>query len=151
MGKSTRKTQAKGGEVRERVLEDHDVLRGLLDGIEALSEHFEAGDADVAEKLRAQGIEFYERFAEHLRLEDRILAPAVAAREKPGEHKLEALVHEHQEQRELLEYLLGRLQKQPLPTVLMAQELRSFAEYVRRDMMHEEKTLLDEAILGRES
>ena len=34
------------------------------------------------------------------------------------------------------------------PTTLIASELRSFSEYLRRDMLHEEETILGEGLLA---
>ena len=42
---------------------------------------------------------------------------------------------------------LGRIQQFSRPTILIAREVRSFVSYVRGDMEHEEKTMLDEAVL----
>ena len=43
---------------------------------------------------------------------------------------------------------MGRLRKNPLPTLLVAQEVRNFIEYVRLDMEHEESTLLADTTLS---
>ncbi len=138
---------APAAEVRDHVLAQHAELRKRLDEICALANRFESGDASVGANLRQRGLALYERFAEHLDFEEAQLEPLLRAREV-GRRHADHLLREHQEQRELLQYLLGRLSRQPLPTLLVARELRNFAEYVRLDMAHEEKTLLDEALLG---
>ena len=133
-------------QVRSRVLDDHARLRWRLDEIESLAQRFEAGDAEGDPTLRKRGLALYESFAEHLDLEDRLLAPALRAAGAP--ERALRLAHEHREQRELLGYLLGRLKKQGQPTTLVARELRNFVEYVRFDMTHEEETMLTAAVLS---
>ncbi len=128
-------------EVRSRVMDDHAELRRLLDEVEVMAIRFEQGHAEVAGSLREKGKHLYERLAQHLDLEDRILAPALRA-VNPSGRQADRLAHEHREQRELLAYLLGRLEKTSMPTTLVARELRNFVGYVRFDMVHEENVLL---------
>jgi hypothetical protein len=42
---------------------------------------------------------------------------------------------------------VGRLERQPQPTLNVAREDRHFSEYLRLDMAHEETTLLSAAAL----
>jgi hemerythrin-like domain-containing protein len=129
-------------EVRERILQEHAELRGMLDEVHSLAERFEGGDAQVSQTLRERGLRLYERFAAHLDLEDRLLAPALRKAGGPGPERAERLAREHREQRELLDYLMERLLKHPAPTLLVARELHHFVSYVRLDMDYEEETLL---------
>jgi hemerythrin-like domain-containing protein len=137
--------------VRRTVLEEHEELRRLLDEIEPLVARFEKGDEAAGSPLRERALGLYDRFSAHLELEDRILAPALREAGRQGERHAEHLAHEHREQRELLRYLLGRLTAQPRPTLLVARELSSFAEYLRLDMRHEEETLLADEGLGSDA
>lgn len=134
-------------EIRRKVLDDHTELRGMLDQIRPLVDRFEKGDTDVGSELRERALALYARFESHLELEDRFLAPALRAGGPAGNRHADHLAHEHQEQRELLSYLLGRLEQYTRPTLLVARELRNFSEYLRLDMQHEEETLLDDAAL----
>lgn len=121
----------------------------MLRDVEEMVDRFQEGDAGGARSLRERGLGLYERLAAHLELEDSVLAPALRASGAAGERAAERLAHEHREQRELLKYLLERLREQTRPTVLVARELRSFIDYVRMDMEHEESTLLSEELLGQ--
>jgi hemerythrin-like domain-containing protein len=129
-------------EIRERVCADHSTLRVMLDEIEQLSQRFERGDDGVGDSLREHGVALYQCFAAHLAMEDAILVPALRDSGVEGERAATRLGHEHHEQRELIGYLLGRLDKQRAPTLLVARELRNFAEYLRLDMEHEETNVL---------
>ncbi len=59
----------------------------------------------------------------------------------------EELRNEHQEQREVLTYLLERLLDANQPQILMVNDLLNFAAWLRDDMRHEEETLLHEDLL----
>lgn len=137
-------------EARTRVLSEHARLRELLDELVAGIERFEAGAREVGAELRSLGIAFFEVFAAHITLEDAALVPALREGGEAGKHRAEQLVHEHQEQRELLQYLLARLERDDRPSMVIARELRSFVEYVRQDMKHEEETILREDLLPAE-
>jgi len=134
-------------DARTRVLAEHARLRQLLDELVAQIERFETGSREVGAEMRAQGIAFFEVFAAHISLEDATLVPALRELGEEGKQLAERLAHEHQEQRELLKYLLKRLENDGRPSMLIARELGSFAEYVRQDMTHEEETILREDLL----
>lgn len=136
------------GEARTRVLSEHARLRELLDDLVARIERFESGNREVGGELRSRGIAFFEVFAAHITLEDSILAPALEALGEEGKHRAERLAHEHREQRELLKYLLARLENDERPSLVIARELRSFVDYVRQDMAHEEETILQDGLLA---
>lgn len=136
-------------EICRRIREEHALLREQIAEIHALSEAFVADAAEVGKKLRERGLALLERLEQHLELEDTILAPALRAGDvASGTHRAERLAHEHHEQRELLRYLIGRLGMDSRPTVLVARELRSFAQLLREDMNHEEENLLREELLA---
>jgi hemerythrin-like domain-containing protein len=131
-------------ETRSRILEDHVRLRGMLDTLERTIERFETGGREVGQELRAQGVELFEVFSAHIQLEDAVLAPALCELGESGKTRAERLTHEHQEQRELIEFLLSRPSDDHRPSLVVARELQAFAQYVRQDMAHEEETLLGE-------
>ena len=133
-------------QVRDRVLAEHTRLRELLDELVAQIERFESGSPEVGAELRSMGMAFFEVFAAHIGLEDSVLVPVLRELED-GERRAERLAREHLEQRELREYLMGRLRNHDRPSTLIARELRSFVEYVRQDMQHEEETILREDLL----
>src|SRR5512147_522438 len=126
------------GEIRRRIVEEHARLRKMLDELAPLAERFEGGDGAVGAPLRDAALALYDRFAAHLAHEENSLEPALRARGAQGQRLADRLRHEHEEQRELLQYLLGRLRNHENPTVLVAREVRHFVEYVRLDMAYEE-------------
>jgi hemerythrin-like domain-containing protein len=128
--------------VRERILHDHSRLREMLDVIESSAERFEKGGREAGRELRETGIELCELFASHLSFEDAQLVPLLRALPGRGAELAERLLREHWEQRELLHYLVSRLEQESLPTTLIARELSSFCGYLRQDMEHEESTAL---------
>lgn len=133
-------------EIRRRVMEEHQKLRGILDDLDGLAKRFDRQEA-VGDEIRELGAGLFEVFAAHLSLEDSLLAPALAEHAEDGSAVADRLVHEHEEQREMLRFLLRRLEEDGRPTALVANELRSFSEYLRRDMQHEEETILRPDIL----
>lgn len=137
----------KPSEVRRLVLEDHDLLRRLLDEIDTLAIQFEQGSEQVGGRLRTRGQRLYEKLGEHLELEDRLLVPALRAVGREGKERAERLSREHLEQGELLKYLMGRLGQGSMPTLLIARELRNFVALMRYEMIEEEDTMLGEDVL----
>jgi iron-sulfur cluster repair protein YtfE (RIC family) len=128
--------------VRDRILHDHGRLREQLDAIESLAERFEKLGAEVGAELSELGIALCEVFASHLSFEDAQLAPILRAIPGKGDALADRLAREHREQRELLHYLVGRLQQESRPTTLITRELTSLCEYLRQDMEHEEANLV---------
>jgi len=122
----------------------------MLDALVPLAERFEHGDARDGARLREDALALYESFAAHLLHEENTLEPALRARGAEGARYADRLAHEHREQRALLAYLVSRLEEHPTPTLLLAREVRSFAEYLHGDMAHEESTLLTAAVLPDE-
>jgi len=134
-------------EVRRRVLEDHERIRQLLDEVEGLTRRFESGEQDAGPALVEKGLLLHETFCRHLDLEDDILARALREADAWGEERAARLAREHREQRELLSYLMSRLRDESRPTVLVARELKNFAELMREDMEQEESEALSDEVL----
>jgi hemerythrin-like domain-containing protein len=128
--------------VRDRILDDHGRLRDQLGAIESLAEQFEKLGAEVGAELCELGIALCEVFASHLSFEDAQLSPLLRAIPGKGDALADRLAREHREQRELLRYLVGRLEQESRPTTLIARELTSFCDYLRQDMEHEEANLV---------
>lgn len=127
-------------EVRREILEDHRELGEVLASVEDLCARLEGGEAGALPVLRDRGRALLERFAAHLALEDRILLPALrsAARNEAADE----LMAEHREQRELLQFLLGRLDLAQRPALLLVRELQQFATFLREEMRQEDDLLL---------
>jgi hemerythrin-like domain-containing protein len=137
-------------EIRERILEDHERLRVLLDELDGLSKRFAAGE-EVGLELRDHGVGLFEVFAAHLALEDSRLVPALAGLVGGGPDLADRLAREHAEQRAMLRYLIGRLEAAQRPTSVVAHEVCRFAAEVRADMLHEERTILSAGLLTERS
>jgi hemerythrin-like domain-containing protein len=140
---ATRKAQ----QVRREILGQHAELRERLDELVSLADAFERRQREAGGRLRERGLDFYARFRAHMDHEEEALVPVLRASGEAGGRAADHLLHEHEEQRELLRYLLARLEKRPDPTLLVARELRNFVEYVRLDMAHEETDLLAPELL----
>jgi hemerythrin-like domain-containing protein len=135
-------------EVRSKVLDDHAMLRDRLDEIGELAARFEKGGVEVGVELRELGVALFESFASHLVFEDAQLVPALRAIPERGEELADRLEREHREQRELLDYLLNRLEEEKRPTTLVARELEGFSAYLRVDMSYEESMILRENLFN---
>jgi iron-sulfur cluster repair protein YtfE (RIC family) len=138
-------------EIRSEITGQHAELRELLAEIESLARRFEeaaGGAPDVGRELHQRGLALYERFGGHLDREQALLEPALRGGGAEGERRARRLRNEHHEQRELLRYLISRLESHPEPTLLIARELQNFARFLRFEMAHEEETLLGEAALA---
>lgn len=129
------------GQVRRQVLADHAVLRQELNDLESILLDFESGKSESGSRLRERGVRLFDLFAAHLGLEDEVLIAALR-RQEAGRPLAEKLTEEHREQRELLRFLLSRLEDDERPSSLVARELSSFVEVLRIDMAHEEATVL---------
>lgn len=139
-----------GRTIRREIVGQHAALKTLLDEVEDLARRFEEAleDAGAGDDLRARGLALYETFGAHLESEQELLEPALRKAGPKGERLARRLCDEHREQRELLRYLIGRIEQRPEPTILIARELQHFAVFLRIEMANEEETMLSEAILG---
>jgi iron-sulfur cluster repair protein YtfE (RIC family) len=143
-----------GSDVRGEITAQHAELRELVSEIEAVAKRFEnaTGSApDIGSQLRERGLALYEKFGAHLKREQELVEPVLRESGPEGERRAERLQREHREQRELLGYLMGRLEAHPEPTILIARELQHFASFLRYEMDQEEQTLLSSPLLDRSS
>jgi len=134
--------------VRKRILGDHAHLRGLLDEVDQQAFRVANGAEEGIGMLRTLGLQLLTEFGEHLALEDRFLAPALRRAGPAGRDRAERLDVDHREQRELLDYLLGKLRDPSRPAAVLAAEWRSFVELMLADMAQEELTILERELLG---
>ena len=134
----------RASEIRTAILAEHEAIRGVLCAVDSLAEALASGTGEV-EALRQQSLVLHRRLATHLDFEDRALVPAV--REAGGEELARILAEEHEEQRELLEYILAQLGDRDRAPLLLCRTMRSFVEVVIDDMVHEESALLRDDIL----
>jgi WS/DGAT/MGAT family acyltransferase len=134
-------------ELREAILAQHAVLSELLDAVETAAARVQGGDGSVLELLRERARELHDRMSEHLEFEDRCLVPTVRAVEAWGPERARQIDEEHVDQRELLAFVLGRLEDRGSPVQLLAEQLRSFVGAVRDDMHYEEEAVLSDELL----
>ncbi len=140
-----------GSEIRSEIAGQHAELKELLGEIETLAKRFEqsAGNTPaVGNQLHNRGLALYKKFGAHLESEQELMEPALRKAGPEGEQLAHRLRNEHREQRELLKYLIARLEQHPEPTILISRELQHFAGFLRLEMVHEEETMLSAAVLG---
>ena len=137
----------RASEVRQRILDDHQLIAIMVSEIRDLALRLEAGEKELAGKLRERGQILFDRFCQHIDLEDTILIDALREADAWGKERADELENEHQEQREVLTYLLARLLDPTQPEILMVHDLLNFTEWLREDMKHEEETLLHKDLL----
>lgn len=132
--------------VRERVLEEHVALRGLLATTTSLAERVLDTDNALDEELPLHAREVYRALVRHLDLEDLILAPALRSADAWGEDRADALLAEHRRQRE--EFRAAFADQEGGGSVKLAACLLRIVPAILEDMAHEEKNLLTEALFG---
>jgi len=133
-------------EVRARVLEDHDGLRGQLERLEALAEGTGRGERE-GEGMRRDARALLERLLIHMQWEERFLLPALREADAWGEERAERLLSDHREQRQLLDFILSRLRDAARPEPLVVTDVVHLIAFLREDMVEEERDLLDERVL----
>jgi len=139
--------RAMGGQVRNRILAEHAVLRTELDQLEALLEAHGRNEPDLGLRLRRRCLVFFDAFSSHLDVEDVVLVGALRTLED-GERMARRLTREHREQRMVIDWLIEQIAADAAgPTAALAGQLRAFAQSVRIDMEHEEVTILREGLL----
>jgi hypothetical protein len=135
----------KPSEIRQRILRDHRGLRNDLERLEALAADVRAGRPCGALRVDAEALLAW--LKGHMRWEESYLLPALREADAWGAERAERLLRDHREQRELLEFLNGRLQDEGQPAVLVVRDVTQLIELLRDDMRAEEAELLDERVL----
>jgi hypothetical protein len=134
-------------QVRERVLRDHVELRQRIDEIERLARDVVSNERRHIGGLRARAEELLAALAEHMRWEDRHLAPTLEDSDAWGPERADMLCEDHREQRAFLSGVIERLQDQRVPTVALAANLLDLVARLNRDMEEEEALFLDADLL----
>jgi iron-sulfur cluster repair protein YtfE (RIC family) len=140
----------RGDEVRREIRAQHEALRELLAEIDALAHEWERageGAEELGRRLHERGFALYERFRAHLGSEQELLEPALRRAGESGRKLARRLANEHHEQRELLKYLVARLEQQQGPTLTVVRELEHFARFLRFEMEQEEGSMLAPGLL----
>ena len=144
----------RASDVRREIGAQHDALRERLAELESLVKDFDrAGETapELAKRLHDRAFALYESFRSHLGSEQTLLEPALRRAGEAGLKLARRLANEHHEQRELMKYLVARLEQHPAPTITMVRELEHFARFLRFEMEQEEATMLAPELLGGEA
>ena len=137
----------KPSEVRRHVLADHTTIRGMLLSVESVAKQVIEGERNLVGPLRFEGEGLLAFLREHMRWEDRHLAPALREADSWGSARAEQLESDHREQRQLLQHSLETIEDQGRPPVLIARNMLDLVRLLREDIEHEESALLDERVL----
>lgn len=132
--------------VKQRIVAEHQAMRGELEGLERLAERLERGDQTAVPEAAAAGRAMFRNLVDHIDLEDAILAPALREADAWGDVRADTLLKHHAEQRAALDDLATNTPDDMDPAPL-AFVIRSFIDEVRKDMHHEEQALLDRDVL----
>jgi iron-sulfur cluster repair protein YtfE (RIC family) len=134
-------------EVRHRILRDHEGLRARLVRVEELARALRNDELRQVGDLREAAETLLSILREHMRWEDRYLVPVLRDADAWGDERAERFEQEHREQRELLSWVVGDLQDQQKPPVVLAAHIQDLVETLRTDMDEEEAFFLDPDVL----
>jgi hypothetical protein len=135
--------------VRRNVLEQHSVLRELLQrALDATTHGLRGVGADLSE-LCAAARELHHRFLAHLTFEERALAPLLGMMDLWGPERVAELLAEHTRQRAELDTILEGIED-GWDVERVAVTLRSLATDLLIDMEEEERGCLDAELLRHE-
>jgi iron-sulfur cluster repair protein YtfE (RIC family) len=134
-------------EIRERILEDHRMLRTLLERMEVLARHMLQGKGSSRGELRAQLLVLDERLRTHMELEEEVLVPALRSADAWGQERVDRFHAEHTRQREILDAIWrsdAEVHRTGIEFALLAWGL---VRLLREDMAEEERLSLNERVL----
>ena len=137
----------KPSEVRRHILAEHVTIRGILLSIEAVAQQVIEGERNLVGALRLEGEGLLAFLSDHMRWEDRHLAPVLRAADSWAPARAEQLESDHREQRLLLRHALEAIEDQSRPPPLIARNLLDLVALLREDIEDEESALLDERVL----
>lgn len=126
--------------LREELLRQHEVLRGLLAKTTELASRYAAG-ALVSEALAELLTMVRHAFEDHNRYEESVLRPLLNATDAWGPARVDRMIEEHTEEHQaFLEFLDGSIER-------VAADLADFVEEVEAHMAAEERVFLNVAVL----
>ncbi len=134
-------------EVRQRILDDHEVIRAMLHAVEQVSTEVINGASQLTGPMRLEGETLMERLLEHMHWEDLHLRPALCEADAWGQERAERLDRDHREQREMLHYALASVEDQSRPPLVIARQLQDLVRLLREDMEDEEQLLVNDRVL----
>lgn len=134
-------------EIRERILQDHAVIRTRLGELVALIRRVHHADPKAARLLTQRGRSFLEFFLSHLELENRLLVPTLRDTDAWGAARAERVLREHGEQSAEARTLIEAL-ADPFESALeLAEQLENFVAALEVDMAAEERGSLSRDLL----
>lgn len=134
--------------VRAEVLAQHQELRGVLEEALAQTGRSSRGQHELT-RLAITVLQLRRRFRAHLAYEERKLFPVLARADVWGPERVAELTLEHARQRSQLDTLVEGM-KEGWDVERVAITLRSLATDLLLDMEEEERTCLDQTLLGDE-
>ncbi len=149
MASATDKTPAAGpaGEIRERILAEHDRLRRLIGAIRSVADLIGEGDEELGDSLRVMLVALFRKLKNHMRYEDETLAPLLRDLDAFGEVRVEAFAREHEDQRQQMTEILQTATNHHADGREVAERAIAISERVLNDIEHEEATFLHPDVL----
>jgi iron-sulfur cluster repair protein YtfE (RIC family) len=135
----------KPSQVRARILGEHELLRGSVDQLAAVTSRLWAGDCEAFTDAISSAQRLYQQLLEHLDFEDALLLAALRDTDAWGNLRADRLASHHVEQRQQLRALADRtLGETPAGLAALLTEL--IAD-LRLDMQYEEQEVLSPELL----
>jgi hypothetical protein len=133
------------GQIRSLILDEHAMLRGLLEDIRESFADAEARTPGSVDRLTGRMRRFYEALLKHIAHEETMLRPVVAEADAWGPARVEKMDEEHRAQRAAVLALSGLTFTSDLDAEL--RRVRDFAQAICKDMDAEEHQCLSEEVL----
>lgn len=133
------------GQIRTLILDEHAMLRDLVEDIQESFDDAEARAPGSLDRLAGRMRRFCEALLKHIAHEETVLRPVVAEADGWGAARVEKMDEEHRAQRAAVRALSGLLFTSDLDAELP--RLRDFAEAICKDMDAEEHECLSEEVL----
>jgi len=132
-------------QVRSLILDEHTILRDVLEEIEAALGEMTRRVPGALGRLRASLRTFQDAFLRHLQHEETVLRPLLADVDAWGPARVESMDEEHRTQRAALAQLSCLALDVDMDCTV--QHIEAFIRSIRADMDHEEHHSLSEEVL----
>jgi iron-sulfur cluster repair protein YtfE (RIC family) len=133
------------GQIRSLILDEHAMLRDLLEDIQESFADAEARTPGSVDRLTGRMRRFYEALLKHITHEETVLRPVVAEADAWGAARVEKMDEEHRVQRAAVRALSALTFTSDLDAEL--RRVRDFTQAIGRDMDAEERECLSEEVL----
>ena len=134
-------------EVLEKVLAEHELLRGMLLRVEVLSRSVLQGRYAASDELKDRVRELEHRFQQHLELEERVLVPTLLDADAWGPERVERLHDEHARQREIMSEMWSSGSGGSPNILVFALLAWGLVRMLREDMAEEERVSLNPRVI----